>query len=378
MAATNISVQNPNLAAKIWVTQAMRHERDLSFFYGGNNFIGANIADTDKPITRVNEFTKQNGADTAIIPLVLPLAGTGRAGDDVMEGNEEQLVTDDLQVVFDQMRHAVKSKGRMSEARSILNFRQTARAALADWFAQAKDELTFLTLFGINWGLRLDGSARPANDNAWAKRADAAHVTAPSTGRILFPSTATATNNITSAMTMSYNALTRLKARAVEKRLKPMRHKGKECYVVLMSPRAARDLKNDSDYKTIVANGHTRGPENPLFTGAFAFIDGLYLMEHNKCPVTDAGTKFGASANVDGTWVGVMGAQAIAYASIDGVHEPKMEEEKSDYNNVTGIAYHQIFGLRKIRYNSPYDPDANGAPTKQDFSVMVMPVAAAA
>src|SRR5690606_22470028 len=121
-------------------------------------------------------------------------------------------------------------------------------------------------------------------------------------------------SGIASSNKMSWGLLVKAKAFAVTKRIKPIRSGGKDYWCVVMSPQQARDLKLDTDYKTIVANGGDRGDKNPLFKGNFAMVDGLYLFEHNKVPTTyGLASKWGASNNVDGAQAMLFGAQALGY-----------------------------------------------------------------
>ena len=57
------------------------------------------------------------------------------SGDNSLEGNEESLstYTDDLYI--DQLRHAVKSAGKMTEQRIPWSIREEAMLGLKDWWA---------------------------------------------------------------------------------------------------------------------------------------------------------------------------------------------------------------------------------------------------
>jgi N4-gp56 family major capsid protein len=371
MAATNIAA-NTSLQTKAWVSLAMRFERDSSFWFGENGFVGSGIRDATKPIHYVDQFTKVMGADKVVIPLVLPLTGGAVAGDNKMKGKEEALIPDAYEIRIDQVRKATRNSGRMADHRSIIDFQATAKDFLADWHAQTKDELAFLTLSGTSYSKNLDGSDRDPVDEL-PSLAFAADVATPSTNRKLFPGSVTATSGLASTDKMSWALLVKAKAYAILKRIKPIRQGGKDYWCVVMHPNQARDLKLDSDYKTIVSQAGERGDKNPLFAGHFAKVDGLYLFEHNKVPSTFGATsKWGAGSNVDGAQAMLFGAQALGYGAVNGAHDPQRADETDDYGAITGIEYYQMYGFRKPQFKSPYDAKAT-----EDFSVLSLYTAAA-
>ena len=372
MVGTDIAALS-TLQTKAWVAIAVKHERDTSFWFGDNGFMGSGIRDATRPIHYVDQFTKVLGADKVVVPLVLPLDGDGRAGDRRLKGNEERLVPDSVEIRIDQLRHGVRNSGRMAELRSILDFAAQAKDALADWHAQKKDELAFLTIAGRLYSLDVTGLVRDPTSNL-PLLTYAADVTAPSTNRRVFPQASiTATTGIAASDKMTWDTCVRAKAVAIQKRIKPIRMGGKDYYVVVMHAAQSRDMKMTADYKSILAQAGEKGNNNPLFRGGFAMVDGLVLFEHMKVPSTfgaAAGAKYGAAGTVDGAQALLFGAQALGYGSVKGSHDPSMEQESDDYGALTGIEYYQIFGMKKPVFKSPYDFDANGDKLTEDFSVI--------
>lgn len=357
---------------KLWSAYVFQAGRDQSFWMGQEGMMGTGVRDATKPIHLVDELTRTEKGDKCVMPLVLDLQNDGVAGDNDLESNEEALVADDIEIVVDQFRNGVKSKGKMSEQRTVLQFRAQAKDKLSFWLSDKRDEMIFLTAAGISYSNKLDGSSRSGSSQL-PTLAFAGSVSAPSTNRKIFAGTATSTGTLTVSDKMSWNLLLKSKAIAVDKRIKPIRIKGKNCYVVVMSPFQARDLKMDADYKTSVSQAGVRGEQNPLFTGAFATVDGLILYEHNKAPTTRglaSGSKWGAGGAVEGAQALLLGAQAIGYAELG---DPEWSEsDNKDYGNKQGIGYGQMIGIVKSKFKSTFDGLAS-----EDFSVIAIYTAAA-
>jgi len=356
---------------KLWSETTWIQGRDRQFWHA-NGFIGSGTEDDSKPIHLVTELTKTERGDQCVMQLVAELQGDGIAGDNLLEDNEESLVNDEQTIVIDQLRNGVKSKGRMSEQRTVLRFRALSRNKLSYWLSDKLDEMTFLTASGRAYTLKLDGSTRSGTSQL-PQLAFANSVVAASSARIIHAGTATSEATITAADTMSWVYLVKCAAYARWKRLKPIRMNGKDMFAVVMTPQQARDLKTDNNYMTNVGRAQVRGDNNPLFTGAFAVIDNLLLFEHPKCFNTTGlagGSKWGAGGAIEGAQALLLGAQAIGFARLG---DPSWEEsDNQDYMNRQGVGYGRIIGLLKPQFRSIYDSN-----TAQDFGIISLKTAAA-
>lgn len=352
---------------RAWSAKLWAEGRDASLIMS-SGMIGTGA---NRPVQLITDLTNDGRGDKCVMSLVQDLAGDGTAGDNTLDGNEETMVNETLEIKLDQLRHGVKNKGKMSDQRTIIRFRSVAKEHLGFWFGNKIDEIAFLTLAGMSYTLNLNGSARSTatlSQLAWA-----ADVTAPSANRKFYCGTATSTGSLTTADKVTWNDLVRLRAMAEDKRIKPIRDRGKDRYIVLLSTFAGRDLKLDDDYKTAVTQGQTRGDANPMFTGAFADVDGMLIYTHKKVPTTRgiaSGSKYGSGGTVEGAQCLLLGAQALAFARIG---EPEWEEDPKDYKNKIGLAHGQIMGFRKPVWTS--EPDGR---TTEDFSVVSAYCAAAA
>jgi N4-gp56 family major capsid protein len=347
---------------KVWAAEIWQAGRDANFWMS-NGFVGKG---KNNVVERITELTTTERGEQCIMQT------DGVAGDNTLEGNEEALFNDAVALNIDQMRQGVRSKGAMSEQRTVIRFRSTAKEKLSFWFADKIDELMFLTAAGIAYTYLTNGATRAVSQLTQLKFAS--DVVAPSSGRIRYVSGATSTASLTSTNTMSWNTLVSAQAYAKRKKMKPIRSGGREYYAVLMSTEQCRDLKEDTTYQTIVSRAAPRGTDNPLFKAALAVVDGLVLYEHNKTPNTlglASGSKWGSGGTVDGAQALLLGSQALGLATVTDMEFE--ESDNTDYKNRPGIAVARMIGILKPQFTSI--PDAN---TKQDFGILSLYTAASA
>lgn len=356
-----------------WVLKALVGGRDASFFLS-NNFVGSNSADQTKPIQRITELTKTSRGLEAVMQIIADLRGDGVVGNNQLTGSEEPMVNDAQVLKIDMLRHGVKSEGKMAEQATVNSFREQGRGKLGFWMNDKTDELFFLTIAGRAYTLTYNGATRAASQ--LPSLSFAADVAAPSTNRIVYAGSASSTATLTANDKMSWELLTRLKAFAQRKRVQPIRSKGKPYFCVVMSSEQERDLALDGTYQTIVSRAGPRSDDNPLFTGAFAMVQGLVLYSHNKTANTLDGTsgsqKFGSGSTIDGAQAQLLGANALGWCTIE---EPQWAEaDITDYGNQPGIAVGRRFGILKPQYKYSNQQET----TREDFGTVSIYTAAAA
>ena len=353
---------------KVWAVDIWLAGRDANFWMS-NGFVGNG---QNNVIQRITELTRTERGDECVMQLVADLQSDGVAGDGILQGNEEAMFNDTISIHIDQLRHGVVTKGAMSEQRTVIRFRSTAKEKLSFWYADKLDEIMFLTAAGISYAYKTDGSSRTAT--TLQQLSFGADVVAPSSGRIRYANTNTSTSTIATTDTLGWQMIVSVQAYAKRKRMRPIRGGGREYYALLISTEQMRDLKRDTVYQTNVGRAANRGPDNPLFKNAAAVIDGIVLYEHNKVPTTlglASGSKWGAGGLVDGAQAMLLGAQALGFATLgDMTFE---EADNTDYKNRPGIAAARMIGVLKPQFTSI--PDGN---TKQDFGIVSLYTAAAA
>jgi N4-gp56 family major capsid protein len=365
----------------IWSRDFWRVARNMSFI---NQFAGSG---SNAMVQRISELTQSEKGARAVLTLLADMTGDGIVGDNTLEGNEEALRAYDIVVQLDQLRFANRLSGRLADQKSVVNFREHSRDALAYAMADRMDQLAFLTLSGVGYNLKNNGALRPVmnsgqNLNDLAFGSD---ITAPTSNRHRrFDATngivAGDVTAVAAADKLSYGGLVDLKAYAKDNYIRGLRGAGNdETYHLFVTPQVMADLKLDSDFLANVRNAGVRGPGSSLFAGSSSLmVDGIMVHEFRHVFNTNgattgtssnagsAGYKWGADADVNGSACIFAGAQALAMADI-GI--PEIVEDTFDYGNQNGISIGKIFGLKKPVYHS----DVSGQ--SEDFGVIRLDVA---
>jgi N4-gp56 family major capsid protein len=162
MAVTSYGVNNA-LAVKLWSKKLAHEALKETFIF---KFIG----DDENSVIQIKEETSKSPGDRITVGLRMQLSGDGVSGDGTLEGNEEALTTYTDNVLIDQLRHAVRSGGKMSEQRVPFSVREEARMGLQDWFAGRMDVAFFNQCAGVTTqaDLRYTGSnatVAPSSNN---------------------------------------------------------------------------------------------------------------------------------------------------------------------------------------------------------------------
>lgn len=380
MALTNFaSLTSEQLTA--WSRDFWRVARNMSFV---NQFAGSG---SNAMIQRITELTRSDKGTRAVLTLLADMTGDGVTGDNTLEGNEEALRSYDITIELDQLRFANRIAGRLADQKSVVNFRETSRDALAYAMADRMDQLAFLTLAGVAYTHKTNGALRPTSATTGLELVDlefASDVSAPTSDRHLRTDgdllVAGDTTALEATDIIKYRHIVDLKAFAKDNYIRGIRGAGnEEIFHMFVTPKQMADLKLDSDFLANVRNAGIRGPNNQLFAGTSSLmVDGVMIHEFrhvfNTAGATTgtsaeagtAGYKWGANADVNGARALFCGAQALGMADI-GL--PEIVEDTFDYENQAGISIGKIFGLRKPKFNS----DVSGS--VQDFGVICLDTA---
>jgi N4-gp56 family major capsid protein len=344
----------------VWSRDVWEAARDKMFI---KKFIGSGES---AMIQRITDLTKTEKGEQCIMFLVADLVGDGVVGDNEREGMEEDMQSYEQIITIDLISHGVKNKGKMSEQKTVIKFREHGKDKLSYWLANRLDQLAFLTLSGVGYDKMNNGATRAST--AFNTLAFASQVSAPSSKRsLMWDGSALAVSNtgsIANTYLPNYKMITSLVAYAKDHYLKPLMSGGKEYYVLLVKPGTLAALKNDNDYKNAVVQGAVRGEQNPWFTGATVTIDGVVIHEHNMVySTTGTATKWGSGNAVQGTRSLLCGAQALGMADIGA---PEWDEKTFQYGSQTGINVDKMFGFLKPKFYSIYDS------SDQDFGVIAV------
>ena len=381
MALTNFGTLTGD-QLQAWSRDFWRVARNQSFI---NQFAGTG---SNAMVQRITELTKNQKGTKANITLLADMTGDGITGDYTLEGNEEALRAYDISIELDQLRFANRIAGRMADQKTVVNFREQSRDALAYAMADRCDQLAFLTLSGVAYTQKKNGGLRATSASAGHELVDlefASDVSAPTSDRhrrwdATSGLVAGDTTAVDATDKIGYRTIVELKAYAKDNYIRGIRGAGnQETFHMFVTPQQMAALKLDSDFLANVRNAGVRGTSNSLFSGsASLMVDGVMIHEFRHVFNTSgattgtsgnagaAGYKWGADADVVGGRALFCGAQALALADI-GL--PEMVEDTFDYGNQSGISVGKIFGLRKPKYNS----DISGS--IQDFGVIALDTA---
>lgn len=346
MAATEYGVNHP-LAVKKWsselMTEALKKTYALQFMSKGK----------DALITIKTDLTDSMGGDRMRVGIRSQLRGAGVQGDNTLEGNEESLETFYQDVLIDQLRHAVRSRGKMSEQRVPFSVRNEARDGLADWWADRIDTWLFTQLCGI--ATQTDGRFNGFNTPA---APDLDHVSFGNSGvlgtNLQNTETSSISNTTVCKMNLTFIDTAVEKAKLAKNALRPVKSGGKSYYVMFLHPYQVTSLRTSTatgqwqDIQKAAINGG-QIEDNPIFTGALGIYNNTVLHESVRVPASPFNTSVYRAV--------LCGAQAgsIAFGRGYGKNTFSWKEELFDYDNQLGVGAGCQAGMVKTRFdNSDY------------------------
>lgn len=359
---TNFAALTPKQKI-VWQRDTWKAARDQMFI---KNFIGT---DDNSVIQRITDLTKTEKGERVIMHLVADLVEDGVIGDNEREGNEEAMQSYAQEIGVDLMTHSVRNKGKMSEQKTVIKFREMGRDKLAFWLANRCDQLAFLTMSGISYAFKNNGA--PRVNSPFPNLAFAADLTVPSAKRsLMYDGTSLQVSNtgsITTAYVPKYTMIVDLIAYAKEHYIKPLMSGGKAYYVFFVQPGTLAALKKDPDYqRAVVAVATKGGTDSPWFTGATVTVDGAVIHEHNLVYNTKgaaSGSKWGSGGLVNGTRSILAGAQALGMADLG---PPDWDEKTFQYGSQNGINIDKMLGFLKPQFYSIYDQSV------EDFGLLTV------
>lgn len=354
MAITNFALLTPEQKL-VWSRDTWSAARDQMFI---KNFTSTG---DNSVIQRITELTKTEKGEQCIMHLVADLVGDGVVGDNEREGNEEELKSYSDIIRIDLISNQVVNKGKMSDQKTVIKFREQGKDKLAYWLANRLDQLAFLTMSNISYAYKNNGAARAGTQ--FANLSFAADVAAAPTSKrhlrwdvdtnsslIESPST----GDIVATDIPKYQMIVDAVAYAKSHYVKPLMAGGREYYVLFMHPMAVAKLKRDPLFQAALVQAAPRGLTNPWFTGANVTIDGAVIHEHRLVYNTTglaSGSKWGGGT-VEGTRTLLCGAQSLGMADLGA---PEWDEKTFQYNSRQGISIDKMFGLLKPKFFSIYD-----------------------
>ena len=173
----------------------------------------------------------------------MQLSGAGVIGFSGLQGNEEEMTFYTNALLIDNLRHAVKLQGSVSQQRVPWDLLNEAKIALSDWYASRYD----VALLNHLGGNSSQSSGLYTGNNT---------PSAPDAGHQIFAGTATNEATLTSAMTFTLSLIDQCVAiaKTLTPAIRPVRLKNGEYYVMFLHPfqvQALRKSTTAGDWKDI-------------------------------------------------------------------------------------------------------------------------------
>ena len=316
-------------------------------------------------VVQVNRDLAKMKGDSESFGLVARLASDGVAGDDELEGNEESMQSFQEQVVIDQIRNAVRLRGKLDAQKVVFDQIKSARENLRTWMKEFMARQLFLKLGGVtNTGLTdtngvvIGGRALWSNTPDFIPNADEA----AGSGNRYLCANAGGTDVIASTDKITLDLITELATRAnlTFPKIQKITGDGEDFYVVYVHPYQARDLRKSSDWKTANEYARERSERNPVFRGALGYWSNCLLLENEYVPWLNiaafgAGSKSfrgagGSDATANIARALLCGRQAVLVA--EAYNPEALIVEQFDYKNKDGVAVDYIGGCQKPLFNA--------------------------
>lgn len=300
-----------NLVPKVWAKKVWHEGVKDSYFDKFTAMDGSNVVHQNKDLTNVK-------GDSVVFGLMMNLTGSGVEGNrQKLSGAEDTLNIYDFTVQTQLVRNAV-SRFEADDQKTQYDMLKEIKGALKQWLSDWLDNKLISKL-----------SATPtSNDEA------------------VYASAAGTQASITANDKLTTTIISRAKRKAMmhAPKVQPIRVDGMDKYIMLISPWAARDLKDDPKWLAAQQNANVRGSKNPIFTGALGEYDGVILYEYERVANTSVGA---SSANVCHNLL--LGKQAACFA----VARPaKHIEQMDDYGNIAGNGIAFYGAVENTRFNS--------------------------
>lgn len=337
--ATTAYTVNSSETVKLWRKKLAREALKATWF-------GKFIGDSSDDLVQVFDETKKSAGDRITVILRMQLTGDGVLGDGTLEGNEEALTTYTDNLFIDQLRHAVRSAGKVSDQRISFSVREEAMMGLKDWWAGRLDTAFFNQICGNT----AQTDARYTGNNA---------TIAPDSAHVYRPNSRANDQSLTTGDEMTLQLIDQVVALAklATPVIRPLKVDGEDRYVMFLHTNQVTQLRTNTStgqwldiQKAAITGDGSAG--NPIMTGALGMYNGVVLHESTRVTL---GVNSSTGVAVSNTRRAVLcGAQAatVAFGQGQSFEEFDWNEELFDYGNQLGVESGCIFGIKKLRFNS--------------------------
>jgi N4-gp56 family major capsid protein len=315
-----------------WSKQMFREHLNEIYF---SRYMGEGMRDI---IMVKSELEKSKGDTLTYGKTYLIDENSGVDGGVTLEGKEQSMEFGDQSFTAVEKRNAVRFSNGLTQQRTAVDIRNTAKEVLTIWKAQETDNKIFTTL-----------TTSPTTNRQVAADSTVAHKAA----------TSASVDDIATTDICTVKGIRRLKLHATTgnagaaEKIKPykdgMGNFSTQVFLLFLDPWSLQDLKLDADY-TAYATEESRA-RSKFFEGGVTEIDGVIIIECDKIPrVTNAGSVTVAKNLFMGA-----GAGAITWAGcelMDGSRgRIQYAEQTFDYGNKVGIAIGDVKGVKKNKFS---------------------------
>ena len=299
-----------NLVPKVWAKKVWHEGVKDSYFDKFTAMDGSNVVHQNKDLTNVK-------GDSVVFGLMMNLTGSGVEGNrQKLSGSEDTLNIYDFTVQTQLVRNAV-SRFEADDQKSQYDMLKEIKVFLKQWLSDWLDD-KLISKLSYN----------------------------PLSTETVFAGAATTQSSLTANDKLTTTLISRAKRKAMmhAPKVQSIKVDGMDKYIMLVSPWAARDLKDDPKWLAAQQNANVRGSKNPIFTGALGEYDGVILYEYERVLCDNTGA---SSANVCHNLL--LGKQAACFA----VARPaKHIEQTDDYGNIAGNGIAFYGAVEKTKFNS--------------------------
>ena len=354
MADTSYGVNDP-LAVKLYSKELFHDVIGASFF---GKFMGKSSSD----LIQTKTETQKSAGDSIKFGLRTLLSGDGVQGDTTQEGAEEALSTYNDTVLINQLRHAVRSGGRMSEQRVHFSVRDEAKDGLQDWWTERIETslANQLTGYTTQTDTKFTGNNSTIAPTATFRLlcgGSSVAGAAAAEGSL----SATTTHAIKLAdldRAVAIAKTTQVSGGKTYQRIRPLRVDGKDMYVCFLHPWQILQLRKDTattgsffDIQKAAMQGG-KYSENPIVTGGNFIYNNVIVHEWSYLPNIVSSPASGATTDFRrGVFCGAQAA-VCAYGQDGSANKMSWNEELFDYKNKLGVEAGMIFGIKKTVFNS--------------------------
>lgn len=385
---TSFATANP-LTLKKWSMDAFVYGMQNMFFakYGMMtvDVPGGKLYEKAGPpegVVHVNTDLGKSKGDTVYFRLVRPLEGDGQGDDGQVLGNGEKLIVNNMSIALHELSHAAQPFGKLSEQRTVTEYRRTSQQELGRWFANKYELAIYNAVAGLyNWSADIsiiNELAPSANRILYCGQTAAGAYLGDKTSDALLTAEAEASTLFGPECIEHAQDVAQL----ATPKIMPVNIEGEECYVMLIHPWQRRALMATTAWSDIQKYANLRGKTNPFFTGTLGKHGRTWLFEYERVAyrtgaggTTPAeGFTIAAGATTDAVASGrtvcrsvLMGRDAVGV--LIG-QEFKLYETKIE-RDIGETECDCLLGVKKCRFND-YNDTTGASTAYDDYGVVVV------